>query len=71
MDAPILYTRLQAAKLLNVHPNTISNLVASGKLRCHRLTYRVFFTRDDLQTFIDSMPKDRAPSPHAEHAAAL
>lgn len=71
MDAPILYTRRQVAKLLGLHRNTITRLMASGRLPYHRLTYRVFFTQDDIQAFIDSCANRPAPVHPPEHVSSL
>lgn len=71
MDAPILYTRRQVAKLLGLHPNTISRLMASGRLPYRRLTYRVFFTQADVQAFIDSLANQPAPVHSPEHVSSL
>jgi excisionase family DNA binding protein len=54
MTEKLLYSRKEAAQLLNVSYITVDRLVKAHKLPCRRLGRRVLFTLADLQAFTAS-----------------
>lgn len=52
--APLLVDRREAARLLGVSPNTVSNLQQRGALRPVRIGARVLFDVADLRHFIEA-----------------
>ncbi len=57
MTEKLLYSRREAATLLNVSYVTIDRLVKAGKLPCRRLGRRVLFNPSDLRTFAATAPQ--------------
>lgn len=51
---PALLTRAQVAELLHVSKDTVWKLTASGRLGCYRLPRRVFYTEEQVATYLAS-----------------
>ena len=52
--APMLVGRREAARLLSVCPNTVTNIQRRGELVPVRIGARVLFDRRDLLAFIET-----------------
>ena len=55
-----LVDRIEASRLLNVCPNTVSNLVAAGKLGSVKIGARRLFDRAEILAFIERSKEGRA-----------
>jgi excisionase family DNA binding protein len=48
----VLLNPSEAAKELRLSPCTIYRLVASGKVPCHRISKKIFFTPQDIEQYL-------------------
>ena len=48
----LLLTRHEAAQVLNISVDTLDELRNNGKIRCVRIGSRVYFSPDELKSFI-------------------
>lgn len=60
MLPPLLVDRREAARLLSVSPNTVSNLQRAGALASVRIGARVLFDVGDLHRLIETRKAVRA-----------
>lgn len=48
----LLLTRQEAASALNIGLRTLDEIRAAGKIRCVKIGSRVYYTPDELKSFI-------------------
>ena len=54
------FTRLQAASMMNVNPNTVWRWVKKGKLKGEKVGRELLIRKEDLRTFTKN-PRGRKP----------
>lgn len=58
-DRPMLYSVASAATALSVAARTIRNYIDQGNIPALRVGARVLIRREDLEAFIDSLPRNK------------